>query len=1023
MKHFLLIVFMALAIPMVAFGQASGTRVVRGTVVDENDEPLIGATVRLTDSKSGTSTDVDGKFALPVPVGKTAKITVSYVGYTPRTVEVPADKNDIDIDLSVNAADFDEVVVIGYSTAKRTGLTASVEVIKGDELLKSTAMNIDQSLAGKVTGLGVLNSNGNPSSGKEASLSIRGNSGDPLLVIDGVPRLGTTTNDGEMRLSDLNPEDIESISVLKDAAASAVYGARAANGVILVQTKRGNSEGRTRVNYRGQFNFEEATYLPKFLNSYEFAKLYNKAVEATGSDVYTPYDLDLIGSDPNLYGDENILDHLNKWGYSQRHSLSVSGGVKSVRYYVSLGYTNTRGLYSNVGRNRYNYSLKLDADLYRGLDLAVNVIGSISDYKNTGSSVISDAYDYSPLEVLRFTDGNLSSLESYNPLIAIEGLGGYEKVKSDFHTINATLTYTFPFIEGLKVYLKGTVDMNHKNTTEFSKPVRLFIYDPITKTTSVDENTVYPKADITMSDRHQSVDNKLIEAGVNFNHTFNKLHEVTGLIVVNYQDYKNKYLRGTNPSMPGEYPEIIGNTSTGTLSGSEYYSQRASVVGRAGYGYANRYFGEFSFRVDGSTRFAPENRWGFFPTISASWVISNEPFFSRVPASIMSFAKIRASAGILGDDGATSDFSYLQQYNFTHTNGYPFGGSWTQGLLPSVSSYPNRNLKWGKSKDLNAAVDVGFFNNRLSASVEWYLREQSNMVTSAETYLFPPSTGTGGVVPNVNVGRVRFTGWDITLKHENNIGDWAYDVSFNLSTTDNKVLDWGDESSITENLRHKGKNYMVWLMYQDAGLFQSQEEIDNWPVDQDGKGNRTLAPGDIKYVDQDGDNKLTTADLVYVKNSSLPDLNYGFSLGVRWKGIHLSAQFQGVAGYNQRITELYTLENGALQRFQEYHLTDTWTPENPGASYPRIKFASGDDNNRFDSTFWLKECNFLRLKTLTLGYHFPSRMLRKAHISTLDIALQGGNLFTLSSLDNMDPESLRGYPLSRSYGISLNIGF
>lgn len=245
-----------------------------------------------------------------------------------------------------------------------------------------------------------------------------------------------------------------------------------------------------------------------------------------------------------------------------------------------------------------------------------------------------------------------------------------------------------------------------------------------------------------------------------------------------------------------------------------------------------------------------------------------------------------------------------------------------------------------------------------------------------------------------------------------------------MSRTTDKVLDWGDESAALPNMRRKGKAYSVTALYKADGLFQSYEEIATWPVDQDGMGNSTLAPGDIKYLDLDGDGVLSSNDRTYVKNSSRPDLNYGIGLGAEWKGIYFNAQFQGVAGYNQIINEVYSLESSTLPRFQEYHYTNSWTPENPNADYPRVKFASTTDNNRKASTFWQKKCNFVRLKALTVGYRFPSKMLRKARISTLDIALQGGNLFTISSLDNsMDPESLRGYPLARTYGLTVNFGF
>ncbi len=1017
----ILSIIMACVSALAAFPQ--GNAPITGIVVDEKGEPLIGVTVKLDGSMLGATTDLDGKFSLTIPADKKGKITLSYVGYRTLSVDVAPGANLSTLKMEPAASDIDEVVVIGYGTAKKSSLTSSVEVITGDELAKIPSMNVDQSLAGTMPGLGVMTTSGDPSAGGEAQLAVRGNNNNPLLVIDGVPRLGTNTSDGEMRLSDLNPDDIESISVLKDAAAAAVYGARAANGVILVQTKRGKDSGKVKVNFRGQFNFQEATYLPEFLDAYKFAELYNRAVEASASGTYTPYDLSAIGSNPNLYGNENMLDYLDKWGHSQRYTLSVSGGTKAIRYFLSGGYTNAKGLYSNVSRDRYNYAAKLDADLMKGLTISVDLNGSVSTNKNSSYTTIDAAYSYSPLQVLRFTDGNLASIDGGNPLINVEGLGGYNKVKSDFHTLNARLNYQIPGVDGLQVYLKGTIDLNHQNTQKYSKPVALYLWNEETQTSSVDPKTIYPTAKIKMEDRWQTINNKLIEFGVNYNRTFAEKHDVSGLVVLNYQDYNNKYLNGINNNLPGEYPEIMGNTSTGTINGSEYFSQRASVVGRATYGFSSRYFAEFSFRVDGSTRFAPGHRWGFFPTVSASWVISNENFFHNVNPGLLSFAKLRASAGILGDDGGVSDYSYLKQYIFSPSYGYPIGGNFAPGIVNASGVVPNENLQWGKSKDWNVGVDLGFWNNRINVTAEFYQRYRTNLITGAPAYLFPPSVGTGGSVPSVNIGKIRYQGFDLSVKHVNTVGDFRYNVGFNIALSNNKVLDYGDESANVENLRRKGKPYLVWSLYEAAGLFQSYEEIAAWPVDQDGMNNSTLAPGDIKYLDQDGNGVLSANDRVYVKNSSLPSLNYGISLGASWKGIYMNAQFQGVSGYNQQINELYTLESRSLQRFQDYHYTNSWTPENPGAEYPRIKFTSSSDNNRLPSTFWVKECSFLRLKALTSGYRFPAKMLRNAHISTLDIALQGGNLFTISSLHNMDPESLRGYPLSRTYGITLNVGF
>lgn len=1023
MNRFFLILFLICLLPLAAFA-GNETRTITGTVSDEEGEPLVGATVKVENELIAASTDIDGNFSLNIPVADDVEIAVTYVGYSPRLIKVSKSESVVNVKMKINASDIEEVVVIGYGTAKKANLTSSVEVLKGSDLAKIPAMNLDQSLAGQVSGLGVTMTSADPSTAKESRISVRGNTGEPLLVIDGIPRLGTTTNDGEMRLSDLNPDDIESISILKDAAAAAVYGARAANGVILVQTKRGQSSSRARVTYRGQFNFEQAVNLPKFLNARQFAELYNRAVEGSASDTYTPYDLELINSNPNIYGDENIMDYLHKWGHSQRHSISISGGGNSVRYFLSGAYSESKGLYSNIGRSRYNYSGKLDIDILPGLTASVDFNGSVSNYKNSSYATLDEAYSYSPLQVLRFTDGSLASIEGYNPLIDIYGLGGYTKQGSDFHTVMGVLRYDVPGVKGLNLYLQGSLDFNHNNTTLYSKPVTLYLYDQFSGNMSIDENTVYPKASISMTERTQKVNNKLIEFGINYNRTFLEKHDVSATAVFNYQDYHNKYLNGTNNNKPGIYPEVIGSTSTGSINGNEYFTERASVVGRATYGFDDRYFAEFSFRVDGSTRFAPGKRWGFFPTGSASWVISNEPFFKDMSPSFISFAKIRGSAGILGDDGGISDFAYLQNYNFTNGEGYNFGGVWSTTLIPSISGFPNPDLTWGKSKDFNIGLDGGFWDNRISFSLEWFQRTRSDMVTSARAQLFPPSVGTGGVTAMVNIGKVRYRGWDFSIRHLNNIGDFKYNVNFNIGTNDDKVLDWGDESSLPENQRYAGNSYSVWFLYEAAGLFQSLEEIAEWPLDQDGNKNRTLRPGDIKYVDQDGDGKLTVNDMINVKDSSLPDVSYGFGIGAEWKGIYFNAQFAGFGGYNQKITELYTLENGSLQRFQDYHLYDTWTPENPDAHYPRVKFATNGDNNRFDSTFWIRKCNFLRFKALTVGYHFPNRLLGRSGIKTLDIAFQGSNLFTWSSLENgMDPEVLRGYPITRGYGVSLTFGF
>lgn len=1000
--------------------------VLKGKVLDEGGEPLIGAQVKWKDSKTGTVTDVNGAFSIS-KVKDASTIVVTYIGYKSREMFIASGQQNVVVTMSDDAQNLDELVVVGYGIQKKAAITGSVETIKAEDLLMMPTANLDQAITGQVAGLQVMQSTGDPSTAKETTMRIRGITDSPLLVIDGVPRFGTTTSDGEMRLSDLNPDDIESVTVLKDAAASAVYGARAANGVILVQTKRGTGNKKLRVNYRGQYNLQQATHLPEFLDGYNFALLRNRAVDNTpGTTVekYTDEQLEQIKnhSNPNVYGDEDILDYLDTFGYSATHSISASGGNDWVNYYLSFGYANSKGIYSGIGRRRFNYMAKLDAKLSKNLTLSVDINSSRSNSKNSSYSTITSAYSYSPLQVLRFSNGDLASISGSNPLINIYGLGGYIKDVSKMNTVTANLTWNIPWVKGLSAYVRGTFDDNTRVETTYSKPVTLYTYDATEDSYEEDPNTVYPTDKVSLEQADAFYDSQLYEAGLNYNNTFSAKHTVGGTLIANYQ--RTHYLNMTGTNLDKSiYPETMGTAQDASLNGNEYKNQRASLIGRANYGYDNKYFAEFSFRVDGSNNFRPGKRWGFFPSFSAAWVVSNEGFFRNWKQDIISNLKLRASTGWLGNDGLVDSYSYLKTYMESANRGYSIGGNFSPGLMMTTGGYPNPDLTWGKTHDWNFATDIGLFGGRLGITFEYFLRYETDKITSAPDYLFPLSTGVEGNVPSMNFAKLKAWGWDLTVNHKNTIGKLKYNVGVTLSKSDDKYLDFGDESSQTANLRRKGTSSMVWTMYEALGLFQTQEEIDSWPLNQDGQGNSTLAPGDIKYKDQNGDNVLDSKDRIYVKNSSYPDMDLAFRLGVSYKGFFINALFQGELGYKQNITESYTLDNSTLQKFQKYHLTDTWTEDNPNAKYPRIKFATSNDNNRKTSTFWIQDCNFLRLKMLNIGYQFPNSLIKKIGLSTASIALQGSNLFTISDLKEMDPESLRGYPIQRSYGVTLNLGF
>ena len=1018
-----IIITLTLAICHLSFAVAQED-MITGKVLDAGGEALIGVHVKWKDQKVGTVTDIEGNFTLSAPKAR-ATLSVSYIGYKTQEVDVEKGQRMVSITLIDDAQSLDELVVVGYGIQKKSSITGSVETIKAEDLLMMPTMNIDQALTAQVAGLQVMQSTGDPSSAKESAIRIRGINDAPLLVIDGVPRFGTTTSDGEMRLSDLNPDDIESVTILKDAASAAVYGARAANGVILVQTKKGKDGGKVNINYRGQYNLQQATQMPDFLDAYDFALLFNKAVENTpGTTVvpYTPEQLEMIRTNaaPNIYANEDYLSYLNNTGWSTTHSVSVSGGNKAVRYYLSTGYADSKGLYSGIGRNRLNYMGKIDAELGKGLTLSFAANGSHTKAQNSSYYTIDNAYAFSPLQVVRFENGDLASIDGSNPLIAIEGLGGYMKNKSKMNTVTANLNWEVPFVKGLSMYIRGTFDDNLRIETTFDKPVTLYTYDNTTGTYAVDVNTVYPTAKVSLEQDDHFFDSQLYEAGMNYMRTFNEKHDVEGTVVTNYQRTHTQYMYGTNLDK-SIYPEVLGSAQTAELYGDEMYNQRASLIGRAKYGYDNRYFAEFSFRVDGSNNFHPDHRWGFFPSFATAWAISNEPFFKNWEQDVLSNAKLRFSTGWLGNDGLVGAYSYLKTYTETTNYGYNIGGNFRPGLY--MSSNPNINLTWGRTHDYNMATDLGFWRGRIGLTFEYFLRYETDKITSAPDYLYPPTTGVDGNIPSQNFSKLKTWGWDLTLTHRNTIGKLKYNVGIILSKSDDEYLDFGDESAQLPNLRRKGRSSLVWTMYEADGLFQSQEEISKYGVDQDGQNNATIAPGDIKYVDKNGDKKIDANDRIYVKNSSHPDMDLGLKLNVSYNGFFINALFQGEYGYKQDLNEYYTLENSTLQKFQRYHLYETWTPENPNARYPRIKFATTNDNNRRASTFWIQDCNFIRLKSLNVGYQFPKKWIQRLDISSASIAFQASNIFTISNLKNMDPESLRGYPVQKSYGATLNLTF
>lgn len=1018
--------------------QQEKTVEIKGRVLDaESTKPLVGAMISIIGTTRGAITDEKGEFILKAQDGE--ELEVSFVGMIAQKFKaLQSIKEILNLLMLKDVQSIDDVVVVGYGTRKKELLTGAIETVKGEQLAQQATNRLDEAIIGQTAGVFVANQSGDPSSLGEVVIRVRGNKGSdaaPLLVIDGTPRFGTVISDGEMRLSDINPNDVESISILKDAAAAAIYGSRAANGVILVTTKRGDASKKLSIQYSGKGNFQQAAMMPNFLNNYEFAKLYNTAVENTSGtkmEKYTPEQLEQIknGSNPDIYASEDLTDYLKKWGYSTSHSLSLSGGSKDISYYASGSYVSTSGLYSGLKNNRFNYNLRLDARLLEGLTLSFDVMGSGSKSKNPSYQTISSLYNVSPLQPLTWQNGSWVSINGGNPLVGINGMGGYQQNNAGYNTVTAKLNYELDFVtKGLSVYAKSSFDNNQYETRDFKDPVKLYkrevsvVDGKEVITYPLDNATVYPKAKPSIAQNTQSTNNMLLEAGVNYNRSFEK-HNVSAMLIYNYQQNKYTKMRAENKEMQTSFPEFVG-TSSKIGGATDGYNQRASWVGRVNYSYDGRYIVEGSFRSDGSTKFHPDNRWGFFPTASVAWNISNENFFKGWKQDILSNAKIRVSTGLLGNDGAISDFAYLYSY-ILGSESYQIGNSPEQsGLIKDPdSTVPNPILQWGKSHDYNLGADIGFFNNRLTATFEYYWRFNTNDIRMTPFHLFPPSIGTGGNTPFQNFGKTKTWGYDLTVGWRDRIGSSAsYSVDFMMSRSWDTVMDAGDEGTLSDERKKAGKPVSSsWMLVSD-GLFQSQDEIDAWPVDQDGKKNASLVPGDIRYKDFDGNNELGEDDKRAFEYLSIPDYAMNMRLGFNFKGVFINALFQGAVNYKKNVSDSYTLEGGTLPRFQDFHLSDSWSPANPGGDYPVVKFVTTNDNNKKSSDYWYRDASYLRLRTLNIGYTLPAKYLKNVKLSSLSIGLQGGNLFTLCSLKGMDPDTGRGYPITRTYGITINLGF
>ena len=997
-----LTLFAGMAFPMPSWA-AEATEVVQqnskqitGTVVDAAGTPIIGANVLQAGTTNGTITDVDGKFALNVPAG--AKIIVSYIGYRNQIVTVGTNAY-YEIVIKEDTEALEEIVVVGYGTQKKVNLTGSVATLGAEKLANRTSSNVTNMLAGQMPGVTIIQNSGQP--GADAGvLRVRGigTMGDAsaMVIVDGV----------ESTMSSVDPNDIENISILKDAAASAIYGVRAANGVILITTKKG-AKGRAIVSYDGYVGWQSAARLPKYLDSYNYALLMNEAYKNDG--LAAPYDDAALkkfqdGSDPDNYANSDWLGALlSEDGLFNNHHLSIKGGGEKVTYSVAFGYHDKDGLIPNTSYNKFSARVNLDAKINKRLKLTTNMAVYRSNRTSPAEGVrdlIHYAYRETPVTPIQLTNGNWTLFKNEHNSVAAARDGGISKsIDSNFQ---GNVGMELDIIDGLK--LRGiaattfglTDNPTHVNTVKYYRagsdtPVK----------TSTNSVTEYDTKKIELN----------LQAYLDYNKTFGK-HTVGALLGYSQIYNQYRYLQAYRKNLPNSNTldqinagEVTGQTTYGTQT---EYALR-SVFGRVNYSFDDRYLFEANLRYDGTSRFPKNKRFGAFPSFSVGWRISQEDFFK---VDWVDNLKLRASWGLLGNQETvdTSGYSTYYPYQTTYEFGYDynFNGTLYPGICIS-SVMANQAITWEKTGQWNVGVDAAFLGNRLTLGVDWFTKETRDILLQ-----LPVPYMLGVSAPMQNAGKVRNTGIEVQVGHNNKIGDWSYNIGANFSYVSTKILDLKGGDTPGQSV---GDPLWTYYGYVCDGIFQSQPEIDSHPKQTTG----TPVPGDLKYRDLNGDNVVDSRDR-QVLGSYFPKVNFGLNLSVQYKGIDLSALLQGAADVKgMPVSEIrYAFYNGG--KVNEMQL-NRWTPNNPNATYPRLSMS--DSRNRITSSFWVQDASYAKLRNLQVGYTLPAQWTAKFGVSRLRFYSSIDNLFTITGFDGVDPEAGNGsyYPLTKSYSFGVNVTF
>lgn len=988
-------------------------RTISGVVTDENNEPLIGVGILLQGSGSvGTISELDGTYSIQVPASG-AVLEFTCIGYTSKTVPV-GQSNTLNVTLSEDNLQLQETVVVGYGSHKKETLTGSIVTVKGDDIVKSPASNIGASLEGRLPGLIVNQRNGEPGR-DDPNIYVRGfgtlGNTSPLYIIDGVERANMTR---------MNPEDIESITVLKDASA-AIYGARAANGVILVTTKKGQ-EGQTNFSVDYSTSFARPTFQPEMLDSATYSEVYNEGdwFRKGQPENYTPAisyeDIEKYrnGSDPVLYPNTNWPKEIMlPYSLQTRASVQASGGTKTLRYLLSFG-TRTQGSgYKNdpVDYDQYTFRANVEVDFSKNFTFGANVSAIITDESH---SVVGGTVDYTnilqadPRLVCVYPNGLIAPGRlTQNPLLLNQR--GYNRSQKSPIYSTFTATYKVPFVEGLRLDASFNYDVSNSKSKSWSIPYGYHEYNVNTK--EYDYKMSLNPTTPQLTDSYNYGTNMLYNLRITYDRTFGQ-HHVAAMVGQEQQKTTSASVSAGRTKFVSTTIEELNVGSSAkedlTNSGTSSGTSRNNFFGRLNYDYASKYMFEAIFRYDGSYKFPEGSRYGFFPAASFGWRISEEPFI-KDNAPWINQLKLRASLGQTGNDNVSA-YQYLQTYSFG--GNFVFGTGSESGITPGTM--PNPNITWEKSTKYDLGLESLFWNGLFGAEITLFKEHRSDILTARNLSI--PKTFGFSSLPNENIGEVENKGYEIVLTHRNSIGELRYNVSANLSYAHNSIIFMDETPNLEEYQNQTGHPVGSSLYYKADGIFHSQAELEAYPHQNGQK------VGDVKIVDLNNDGVIDSKDRFRFDYTSTPRTVFGINLGLSYKNFDVSALIQGQTDAYNYDGEFVRLGTTDYSNTYAARAKDHWTPDNTDATMPRA-----DCYQPGSSTFFLYDATFVRLKNLEVGYSIPKKFSEKIHIKNLRFYVSGFNLLTWAKeIKWCDPEmsgSFLYYPQQKTINLGARIQF